>query len=222
MLRRFSNTIPLVLASLIVAGIGLALVQVRKPSALVETAYGTVLLAKLALLALLFALAVFNRLRLTKPAEQRSPSATRRLARSIAIETVVAVLIFGVAAAWRFTPPPRALEILADQPATVHLHAAQAMANVRFSPGRAGQVAASIEVFSTAAKVLTPTEVTLVLSNPASGIEAIRRPAQRAGEANWRVDVFAVPLPGTWHVRLDLLVSDFELVKLEGKVRIRP
>lgn len=127
-----------------------------------------------------------------------------------------------VAAVWRFTPPPRALEIAAAQPATVHLHAARAMANVRLSLGRAGQVAASIEVFSKEAKVLTPREVTLVLSNPASGIEAIRRPAQRTGERNWRVDGVVVPLPGTWHVRLNLLVSDFELVKLEGKVGIRP
>lgn len=222
MLRRFSNTIPLVLASLIFAGVGLALVQVRKPSALVETAYGSVLLAKLALFVPLFALAVFNRLRLTEPTKRRSPSATRHLARSITIETAVAILIFGVAASWRFTPPPRALEIAAAQPATVHLHAARAMANVQLSPGRAGQVAASIEVFSKDAKVFTPDEVTLVLSNPASGIEAIRRPAQRAGEANWRVDGFVVPLSGTWHVRLDLLVSDFEVVKLEGKVRIRP
>ncbi|MDX1010008.1 copper resistance CopC/CopD family protein [Sinorhizobium medicae] len=222
MLRRFSNTIPLVLASLILAGIGLALVQLRKPSALVETAYGSVLLAKLVLFVLLFALAVFNRLWLTKPAERRSPPAARRLARSIAIEAVVAILIFGMAAAWRFTPPPRALEIAAAQPATIHLHAARAMANVRLSPGHAGQVTASIEVFSNGSKILTPKEVTLVLSNPASGIEAIRRPGQRAGESNWRVDGFVVPLPGTWHVRLDLLVSDFELVKLEGKVRIRP
>ncbi|MDX0015288.1 copper resistance protein CopC [Sinorhizobium meliloti] len=221
MLRRFSNTIPLVLALLIIAGMVLAVVQVRNLSALVETAYGAVLLAKLALFVLLFALAVFNRLRLTEPAERRDAPAARRLARSIAIETVVAVLIFGVAAVWRFTPPPRALEIAAAQPATVHLHAPRAMANVRLSPGRAGQVAASIEVFSKDAKVLTPKEVTLVLSNRASGIEAIRRPAQRAGEANWRVDGFVVPLPGTWHVRLDLLVSDFELVKLEGEVDIR-
>lgn len=222
MLRRFSTTIPLVLALLIVAGIGLAVIQVRKPAALVETAYGLVLLAKLALFVLLLALAVFNRLRLTEPAERRDAPAAGRLARSIAFETVVAVLIFGVAAVWRFTPPPRALEIAASRPAAVHLHAARAMANVRLSPGRVGQVAAFIEVFGKAGQVLAPREVTLVLSNPASGIEAIRRPAQPTGERNWRVDGLVVPLPGIWHVRLDLLVSDFELVKLEGKVGIRP
>lgn len=53
MLRRFSNTIPLVLALLIIAGMVLAVVQVRNLSALVETAYGAVLLAKLALFVLL-------------------------------------------------------------------------------------------------------------------------------------------------------------------------
>lgn len=95
------------------------------------------------------------------------------------------------------------------------------MANVRLSPGRVGHVAAFIELFGKDGQVPTPKEVTLVLSNPASDIEAIRRPAQRAGEANWRVDGFVVALPGTWHVRLDVLVSDFELVKLEGEIDIR-
>lgn len=57
--------------------------------------------------------------------------------------------------------------------------------------------------------------------NPKSGIEAVRRPARRAEEVNWRVDGFVIPLPGTWHVRVDILISDFELVELEGKVEIR-
>ncbi|AFL52434.1 copper transport protein [Sinorhizobium fredii] len=222
MLRRFSRTIPFLLAFLIVAGVVLSVIQVRKPAALIETAYGQVLLVKLALLVLLFALAAFNRWRLTEPAAHRDPATTRRLAGFIAVETVVVVLIVGVAAIWRFTPPPRALEIGAVEPTAIHLHSARAMANVQLSPGRAGQVAGSIEVFSKDRQVLTPKEVTLVLSNPSSGIQAIRRSAQRTGEAKWRVDGVAVPLPGTWQVRLDILVSDFELVKLEGKAEIRP
>lgn len=222
MLGRFSRTIPLPVAMLVVSGIVLAVIQVQRPSALLDTAYGQVLLVKLALLVLLFTLASFNRWRLTGPAGRGDPSATRHLARSIAAETVVVVLIFGVAAAWRFTPPPRALAIAAAQPAIVHIHTAAAMAYVQLSPGRAGPAAASIDLMTGDLAPLRAREVTLVLSNPSSGIEAIRRPARKAGDASWRVDALVIPLPGNWRIRVDVLVSDFELVKLEGRADIRP
>ncbi|ASY60832.1 copper resistance CopC/CopD family protein [Sinorhizobium sp. CCBAU 05631] len=222
MLRRFSRTIPLIFSVLIVAGIVLTVVQVRKPAALTGTAYGELLLVKLAVIFLLFTLAAVNRFRLTEPAARRDPMTTWRLAGSIGVETMAIVLVFGVAAAWRFTPPPRALVGAAVEPAAIHLHSARALANVQLSPGRAGQFAGSIEVFGKDGQVLRPKEVTLVLSNPTSGIHAMRRSARRTGEASWRVDGIAVPSPGTWHVRLNILVSDFELVKLEGKAEIRP
>ncbi len=222
MLRRFSGTIPLVLACLVVTGMLLSVVQVQKPSALFETAYGEVFLVKLALLVPVFALAAFNRWRLTKPAEHQDPSAMGRLVGSIAAETAIVVLIFGVAAAWRFTPPPRALAIAAAKPAVVHIHTDKAMANVQLSPGSAGQVEASIDLLSGDFGALNAKEVTLVLSQPSSGVESIRRPARRAAEANWRIDQIIIPLPGTWHVRVDILISDFELARLEGEADIRP
>ena len=64
-------------------------------------------------------------------------------------------------------------------------------------------------------------EVTLVLSNPAAAIEPIRRPA-RLVDGVWRVDDLVVPIGGRWTVRVDVLVSDFEMVKLEGEIVIRP
>lgn len=64
-------------------------------------------------------------------------------------------------------------------------------------------------------------EVTLVLSNPAIGIEPIKRPARLADNA-WRVDDVVIPLVGRWTGGLDILVSDFEMVKLQGEIAIRP
>ena len=67
----------------------LAVVQVERPTALIETDYGRVLLAKLGLVALVLGLAAFNRWRLTSqvgagPAGRRarhgaasSPSSSR-------------------------------------------------------------------------------------------------------------------------------------------------
>jgi copper transport protein len=65
-------------------------------------------------------------------------------------------------------------------------------------------------------------EVTLVLSKPDSGIEPLKRPATKPGDGSWRVDNLVIPVPGRWMVRIDILVSDFEVVKIEAPVDIRP
>jgi copper transport protein len=217
-LRRFSKAIPLVVVVLAIAGIVLAIIQVETPAALLATAYGKILLEKLALLGLLFALAVFNRWALTAPAERGDPSATRRLIRSITAETVIIILIFMVAAAWRFTPPPRALAIAAAQPASVHMHSAKAMVELKVVPGHTGIVETTISIGSSS----NPKQVTLVLSKPSSGIEPIRRPAQKVADGRWKIDDMVIPVAGTWTVRIDLLISDFEMARLQGELEIRP
>jgi copper transport protein len=221
-LRRFSNTILPVVAVLTVAGIVLAVIQVQTLSALVTTAYGRLLLVKLALLAILFALAAFNRWRLTMPVEGGNGMARKKLVRSIIFETLVVLAIFGVAAGWRFTPPPRALAIAAAQPVSMHIHTLKAMADLSITPGHTGQVAASIVVMTGDFGPLDAKEVTLVLSKPDSGIEPLKRPAKKAGDGTWRVDDLVIPLPGKWTVGLDILVSDFDAVKIEGVIDIRP
>lgn len=221
-LKRFSKTILPVVAVLAGAGIVLAVVQVQTPAALVDTAYGRLLLVKLALLVVLFGLAAFNRLRLTAPTEAGEAGARRQLARSVTCETLVVLAIFAVAAGWRFTPPPRALAIAAAQPASLHIHTLKAMADVSFTPGHAGPVAASIVVMTGDFGPLDAKEVTLVLAKPDSGIEEIKRPARKADDGTWRVDDLVIPVPGKWTARLDILISDFDIVKIEGPVDIRP
>lgn len=70
------------------AGIVLAAVQVEQPAALLDTAYGQVFLIKLALLVDLFLLAAINRWSLSGSTEAGDPAAARKLARSIAVETL--------------------------------------------------------------------------------------------------------------------------------------
>lgn len=220
-LRRFSRTIPFALLPLVVAGMLLALIQLRSLDALWTTAYGQVLLIKLALLVPLFVLAAINRFRLTEPAERGHPMAVRRLLRSILAEAMLVVAILGVAAVWRFTPPPRALAEAAAAPAAIHIHTDKAMADLTVAPGRAGPVTVSIKLMAGDFGPLDPREVTVVLSNPAAGVEQIKRPATRAGDRSWRIDDLIIPLPGNWSVRIDVLISDFDLVRLEGQVDIR-
>ncbi|MER8992752.1 copper resistance CopC/CopD family protein [Mesorhizobium sp. M0678] len=222
LLRRFSQAILPVVVGLAAAGIVLAVIQVKTPSALVHTAYGRLLLLKLVLLVFLFTLAAVNRFKLTVPAEAGKTVVQRRLARSIGIEVLIVVAIFGIAAGWRFTPPPRALAIAAAQPASVHIHTLQAMADLSIVPGHTGPVAASIFIMTGDFGPLDAKQVTLVLSKPDSGVEPIKRPATKLGDGTWRVDQLVIPVAGRWTARLDILVSDFEMVKIEAPIDIRP
>ncbi|QKD01838.1 copper resistance CopC/CopD family protein [Mesorhizobium loti] len=221
-LRRFSSAILPVVAVLAAAGIVLAVIQVQTPSALVGTSYGRLLLVKLALLVFLFTLAAVNRWKLTASAEAGSTEVQRRLTRSIGVEMLIVLAIFGIAAGWRFTPPPRALAIAAAQPVSVHIHALQAMADLSITPGHAGPVAASMIIMTGDFGPLDAKEVTLVLSKPDSGIEPLKRAATKPGDGSWRVDNLVIPVPGRWTVRIDILVSDFEMVKIGAPVDIRP
>lgn len=221
-LGRFARLIPACVAALTLAGLLLAAVQVERPGALVSTAYGRVLLVKLALLAALFLLAAVNRWRLTGPAEREEDGAARRLARAIAVESVIVLLVLCAAAAWRFTPPPRALALAAARPAVVHIHAQKAMAEVAVTPGRAGPVEISAVLLAPDFSPLTPKEVTFVLSNPQAGVEPMRRKAALQADGRWRAGDVVLPLAGRWTLRIDILVGDFELVRLQDAIEIPP
>jgi hypothetical protein len=54
------------------------------------------------------------------------------------------------------------------------------------------------------------------------GVEPIERRAERAGEGEWEVRGLIVPVSGRWQVSVDVLVSDFEKMRLDGDVTIAP
>ncbi|CDN49732.1 copper resistance CopC/CopD family protein [Neorhizobium galegae] len=220
-LHRFSAFIPWAVLVLALASGVLAVVQIRTPAGLVTTAYGIVFLVKLGLLVLLFALAAVNRWKLTAGSEKGEPAAIRLLVRSIAAETIILLLIFAVAATWRFTPPPRTLIAEVQRTAVVHLETSKAVADVKITPDRVGEVAISAAIAKSDRSPLDPQEVTVVLSNPGAEIEPIRRRAEK-GKDGWTVPDIVLPIPGRWRLRLDVIISDFEITRMEGEIEIAP
>ncbi len=220
-LASFSRIVPWAVVALALTGGFLAAVQVRTPAALWETAYGRVLLAKLALVAAMLALAAVNRWRLTRPALAGDAAARRRLVRVIAVEAVLAVAVVGTLALWRFTPPPRALAAAAAAPVEVHIHTDAGMATLTLTPGRAGPLAVEIALATADFGALPANEVRVTFANQAAGIEPIRRPATEA-DGVWRIDGLTLPVAGVWTVRVDVLVSDFETLHLDGTVTLAP
>ena len=221
-LARFSLPIFVTSAVLLLTGFVMAWAQLGAVSELWSSAYGVVLLAKLALVAPMFALGAVNRFALAGGVAAGRPAAIRRLRRTIAAELLLGVLTLGVVGLWRFTPPPRSMEAVT---VTVnglqfHAHGVRAMANLELSPARVGRSKATVNVLNIDATPLAAREVTVVLLDPLGRLEPIRRPARRLTDASWVVDEVSIPSPGRWTVRVDILISDFEQATVRTSVNV--
>lgn len=216
-LRRFSAAIPFVVLALVAAGIALAVVQVETPAALLSTNYGLVLAAKLGVVLAIFLLAAVNRWRFTGASLSGERAAARRLARLVVIETMLFVLVLGLVALWRFTPPPRALS---QSVASVHIHTDKLMAELSVTPDRAGPVRLTVMLMTGDFQPLVPKEVEVILSLPEGGIEEIRRAAELGSDGQWHVRGLVVPVPGRWTAQIDVLVTDFESVQIKDTIAI--
>jgi copper transport protein len=64
--------------------------------------------------------------------------------------------------------------------------------------------------------------VILHLTPDAKDAGAIRRQARRiSGQLIWEVDGVTIPSPGTWRVRIDLLIDDFTRVSLDAVIAVQ-
>lgn len=227
MLQRFSRGILPVVALLLTSGVVLAVVQVRKVEALWTTDYGVVLSIKLGLLVALFVAATVNRAFLTAPAVDRLAAidvakAARPLRLSILLEILLVIAILTTVANWRFTPPPRALQLAARQAVATELMSDKAMVEVSIFPATTGPVKVTVTPMAHGTGDLTIKELSVILSNPAAGIEPIRKKAGIDGDGDYVVDGLRLPVPGRWHIRVEILISDFEMTAPEGDVTIGP
>jgi len=212
-LARFSHLAPYAVLPLIVSGAVLAVVQLGWPSAAWISPYALILAAKLGLLVLLFAFALWNRVGLTKPALAGQAKAQRHLRRSVIAELLLALAIFGLVAGWRFTPPPRALaEIAAPQStAMVNLYNDDVMVMVSFGDGRM-----DIQPMTMEGDALDPKKISVMLGLPDLGVEPFSRQATRQPDGIWSIEDLVLPVRGAWMIRVNLLVSDFEQVTVAG------
>lgn len=220
-LRSFSKWAVLLFGAIVGSGFILALAQAGSWSSLLASTYGQLLLIKVGLVAAVLAVAAYNRYHLTQPALAGDTLARRTLGRAIAAEALIAVLILGVVATWRITPPPRALAQMREPKFQIHMHGTDAMASVLIQPARAGPVKVVIEPKTPDLVPLAVKEVTISLAADAGGMEPLRREARLVSGNKWEIEGLTIPTAGRWRVRIELLIDDFERTGLDAVIVVR-
>lgn len=107
-LAAFSYRAVVFVAAIVASGIVISWIQLATPTALLSTAYGYRLIAKVALFAGVLGLAAYNKLILTPRINGGVAEAATALRRVIIIEYAIIVLILGAAVSLALVEPPRA------------------------------------------------------------------------------------------------------------------
>jgi copper transport protein len=134
------------------------------------------------------------------------------------VEVVIMLAVLGLAAGWRFTPPPRAVPIAQPIELTTHLHGSGMMAELSISDPRNGGLA-TLQLTPTEAQIEEPRSVTLSLAVP--NLAPIKLEAIEQGQGKWTTNVPPLSIMGQWKVKVEVRVSDFDLVSLPGTIVVK-
>ena len=217
LVARFSSLATIAVPVLLFCGVGLAFRHVASWEDLTGSRYGTVLLIKLVLVTGLLAMAAVNKWILMP----RLPRASSAMAAMIRAELGLGMVILGVTALLSQTPPPANEHLHAHDAGHMHGMAARMesgghVAEIEVTPAVPGRNLIIVRLDLPA----PPKEVTVELSNPAAGIEPIRRPMADDNGA-YVLDGPELAVPGDWKIRLDVLVTDFDKATFETEIPIR-
>lgn len=222
LLRWFSHWIPRILLVLTLSGVALIYVQFDQLASLWESRYGQVLIAKLVLVAFLLALGAYNRYRLSPAVMQKREGARYAQQRVIRLEYALAVLILAVVALWRFTPPPRSLAQWVAPGIASHIRTETGMADLVYLPATAtSRPTLTITLHQPGFIPLQAQEVEVTFSNPQAGIASITFPAAPTLQGQWLVNPIELPHLASWNIRIQVLVSDFERINLDGTLNLQ-
>ena len=207
---------------LVVSGAVLAFQQVERPAALVGTAYGWILLVKLALAAGLLLLGARHRFKLTPLLATAQEHAIPIFISSMRLEIALMIAILVLTAGFRLTPPPRATNDIHSTRVDVHVHGPTAMANIALIPGSPGPNHIEVIPLDGDLRPMRPLAITLHFSRPQDMLEPLEVEATPADDGVWHAGPVYLPPGGKWDLMADILINDFQKAKLGASVSLLP
>ncbi|RKN44537.1 copper resistance protein CopC [Micromonospora endolithica] len=208
---------------LLIAGLGQAAIELGRPAALLDSAYGRLLGAKAALLAVVLVVAAGQRrlIRLRVAAGR-----TRWVVRAAGAELAATAVVLALTAVLVQTPPGRTAGTEAARATRegVARSLSTDLLTVQFDvyPARAGELNSLHAYVYTPEAVPQPVvEWTVTAALPGAGIEPITvdvdAPEPHHGSAALRL-----PVPGDWTLRITARISDIDQSTVTATVPVRP
>jgi copper transport protein len=207
-------------ASLVLAGTVSALIEVATFKGLVSSAYGQLILVKVALAAGVIAVAAVSRRLVRNRSAESGPRGPRR---TVFAALGVAAVILGVTAALVQVPPPRTA--LAAGTTTNDTTITQTITNesmalqVDIFPATVGNNSIHLYAYTPENKPLPVVEWTATAALPAKGIEPIEVPLLRITDFHAIGDI-ALPQSGAWTFKFTVRTSDIDQSTLTMTAKI--
>jgi putative copper resistance protein D len=224
---RFSTIGLVSVGTLLVTGIANSWYLVGGIDELLHTPYGQLVVAKIALFALMVAVAAINRLKLTprllSGTRGEAHRARSQLRSNATVETGLGAAVIAIVALLGTLPPASHAHhhpVYGAVPAGaafVHIHSSQAMADVTVTPAP-DKAQITMRLWTGDFAPLDARGVAVTLTGPAGG--AITRAAAIDADGAWQVKDAGSLAPGTWTIAVDITFPSGAHVLLDAPILI--
>ncbi|MEH0845530.1 copper resistance protein CopC [Micromonospora sp. CPCC 205711] len=217
----WSRWAALAVAALLLAGTVQSLIEVGTPRALVDTAYGRLLLAKIILFLLVIGVAAYSRQLVRRRTAAARPVPVRR---AIWVELAVTAIVLGLSATLVQTTPARTVAAESDGTSS-GLYSAMLTSplyqlQVDIDPAEKGSNSMHLYAYGKDSKPLPVVEWKATAALPSAGIEPIDVPLLPLTD-NHATGEISLPAAGDWQFRLTVRISDIDQATVTATVPIR-
>lgn len=216
----WSRWAALAVSTVLLAGVVSGLIQIGTPSALVETTYGRLMIAKIVLVGLILAAAFFAR-RWTTNGAADNPRPLRRV---VTTELAIAAVVLAVTGALTQTTPARTAQETAQLPAQPVIYSSTLTSSlytlqVEVDPAKLGDNAVHLYAYKADGSPLPVVEWKATAALPSAGIEPITFPLLKLTD-NHASGQVTLPTPGDWQLRFTLRLSEIDQDSVTATVPI--
>lgn len=225
-LEQFSGKGVWAVALLGFSGIGITFVQMQGFEPFFTTDYGNRLGVKIILFVLIVGIALLNKFRLTAKVAAGADGA-KSMGSSIRFEYALIVLILGLAVSLTLPSPPRALAAggsMAEASGsgfTAEVARDDLVATVEVTPAKPGENMIMISFADPSGSEFPIQEVNIFLALPSASLDGIEKSAEAMGPSMYHITASEMIIPGTWELRIDAFVDDFDKRILRTQLEIR-
>ncbi|HRE01758.1 MAG TPA: CopD family protein, partial [Ilumatobacteraceae bacterium] len=209
-LRRFSTMALVMVILVVVSGVVQAYRQLGSWQAFTESSYGGILLWKLALVALILAVASVSR--------KLVAIDQGRLRRAVLVEVVIAVAIVATTSLLMGSNPTVAAQ---SGPFSVQLVEGDYLLAVQVTPARVGTNEMHLFLSNATSSLSQPDDVTVRLSDPNSDLAPIDVEIARSGAGHYTAYSAQFPYAADWQLTVTARYNQFDQITFTTTVKVR-